>query len=285
MVLASLLPVGSISFLYYADRLYQLPLSVIGTATGTALLPMLTRALRGGDMEQAQRLFVRAVEVGLWLVLPATAAYLIMGPAIMSALFERGAFSAGDSLKSALALMGYAIGLPAFIFSKIFSAAFYAREDTSTPVKIGVICAVANTALCLALMYLTPLKHVGIALATGISAWIGAGLLARALWKEKFFKLDSDSGKRLGIVLLSVLVMGLLLWLGGKFVMPYFMTGGQRGKLLGLALVMSAAGLVYGLCLYAGGILKPSYLKELFPKRKKTATIDEVRKSGQIEEI
>ncbi|MBI1214859.1 MAG: murein biosynthesis integral membrane protein MurJ [Alphaproteobacteria bacterium] len=281
MILASLLPVGSISFLYYADRLYQLPLSVIGTATGTALLPMLTRALRGGDTAGAHRLFLRAVEVGLWLVLPATLAYLVMAPDIMSVLFQRGHFTADDSVKSAWALMAYSIGLPAFIFSKIFGASFYAREDTTTPVKIAIICAVVNTVLCLVLMYMTPLKHVGIALATGISAWISAGLLARALWKEKFFRLDSDSGKRLGIVLLSVAVMGGVLFAEDKYAMPYFMKGGQALRLLGLAGVMSVAGLVYVLCLYAGGILKPSYLKELFPKGKKKDTIGDVQKTGQ----
>lgn len=276
MVLASLLPVGSISFLYYADRLYQLPLSVIGTATGTALLPMLSRAIKGGDEQGAHKLFTRATEVGLWLALPATVAYIVMAPTIMAVLFERGAFTPADGMKSALALMAYAIGLPAFIFSKIFSMAFYAREDTATPMKIAVICAVSNTVLCLALMYLTPLQHVGIALATGVSAWISAGLLARRMWKEKFFRLEGDSVKRIGFVFASVAVMGALLAVEDRFVMPHFMTGGWAFKLLGLALVMGAAGAVYALCLYASGILKPSLIKELFPKRKKQDTIKEV---------
>lgn len=281
MVLASLLPVGAISFLYYADRLYQFPLAIIGTATGTALLPMLTRAIKSKDDTAAQDLFTKAFEVSLLLVLPATVAFWVMAPSIMQVLFERGAFTAEDSLKSAYALMAYSIGLPAFILSKIFAVAFYAREDTSTPVKIAVICAVMNTLGALALIYGTGLQHVGIALATGLTAWINIVLLTVQLKKKEFFHLGQDIGKRTLFIVGATLLMGTVLFLGDRLMMSRVMTEGQMARLLGLAGVMGGGAVVYGLCLFIGGVLKASYIRDLFPKRKKQGKIGDVREFGQ----
>lgn len=279
LVLASLLPVGSISFLYYADRLYQLPLSVIGIAIGTALLPMLSRALKNNEGVEADRLFRLGIETGLALSLPATAAFVVIAEPMMRVLFERGAFTAADSHASALALMGYTAGLPAFVLSKVLSTAFYAREDTTTPVKFAIICAVFNTlaALCL----IVPFKHVGIAFATGLAAWVNVGLLARGLHSRKFAHIGKDSVKKAAIILVSTLIMSAILWLTTEPVMEAVMDKGQIWRFLGLGFVIALGGVTYGICLYATGVLELRHLKNLFPKRKKQDTIGDVRPFGQ----
>lgn len=279
MILASLLPVGSISFLYYADRLYQLPLGVIGIAIGTALLPMLTRAIKSGEAGAEEKLFRTGVETSLLLALPATVAYIAIAPTMMSALFERGAFTYENSLASAYALIGYSVGLPAFILSRVFSAAFFAREDTSTPVKFAIVCAVLNTLL--ALLLIVPFKHIGIAAATGLTAWVNVGLLAHGLWKRKVFHFGSDSVKKTGVIIASALVMAGALMVMDAYMMPYFVKGGQVLRLTGLGLMVLGGGVVYGVSLYATGVLNKEMFKSLFPKRKKQDKIGDVHDYGQ----
>ena len=175
---ASLLPSGAISYLYYADRLSQLPLGVIGVAVGTALLPLLARQLRAGDTAGALRSQNRAIEIALLLTLPAALALIVLAWPIIHVLFEHGAFGPDDTLKTSRALAAYAAGLPAYVLIKVLAPGFFAREDTRTPVKVALGCLAANLVLVLILMW--PLAHVGIALATALSAWLNAGLLACA---------------------------------------------------------------------------------------------------------
>lgn len=279
MILASLLPVGSISFLYYADRLYQFPLSIIGTAVGTALLPMLARAVKGGHDGEARQLLNKGIDIGLIFALPATAAFLCIAPTIMSVLFERGAFTAEASLASAYALMGYSVGLPAFILSKVFATAFFSREDTATPVKFAIICAVLNTLLALALI--GPFRHVGIAFATGLTAWVNVGLLVYGLWKRKIFRFEKDSVKRMTIIICASLVMAALLKAGDAYMMPYFLSKTVVFRLGGLALLAIAGAGLYFTVLFLCGVLTRDMIKSLFPKRKKQDKIGDVREFGQ----
>ena len=170
LILASFLQAGAISYLYYADRLNQLPLGVVGIAVGTALLPMLSKALAAKKMEEARTLFQNALEYCLVLALPAAVALFVIPVPLIQALFERGEFDAGDTAQTAGVLMGYAIGLPAYIAIKVFSTAHWARQDTMTPVKISVIATVLNIALSIALIQV--MGVAGIALATGLTAWV-----------------------------------------------------------------------------------------------------------------
>ena len=179
VMIASMLPTGAVSYLYYADRLYELPLAVIGIAIGTALLPMLSRQVRLGEDAAAAATQDRAIEAALVLALPATAALLVLAEPIIATLFQRGAFDAAAARETGRALVAYALGLPAYVLIKVLAPCFYAREDTRTPVRIAVACVVANTAMALLLM--GPLGHVGIALATALSAWMNCALLARGL--------------------------------------------------------------------------------------------------------
>lgn len=275
MILASLLPVGAISFLYYAERLYQLPLGVIGAAIGTALLPMLSRALQSKDGE-AERLLGTAFETALILSLPAGVALIVIAQPIMSVLFERGEFTATDSLFSAHAMMAYSVGLPAYILARVFSTAYFAREDTKNPVKFAIICAVINTVL--ALLLIGPLQHVGIALATGITAWINLAMLMVSLHKRNHLDLPAKSVRRAGKILASTLIMAAVLWGLQHYVVAGYLAGDQLHKALGLMVLVAVGGISYFVGLYIFGIFNILSIKTLFPERVKKTAVSEIPK-------
>jgi len=275
MILASLLPVGSISFLYYADRLYQLPLGVIGVAIGTALLPMLSQALKTEDKSEVVKLIGISFEAGLMLSLPAAIGLTVIAGTIMSVLFEHGAFTHDNSVQSSHALIAYAIGLPAYVLSRVFSTAYFARQDTKTPVKFAITCAIINTVLALALI--TPLRHVGIALATGITAWINLALLMRGLHKKKHLDLPINSVKRSGLIVISGVIMAGVLWGLNTYVL-HALAGNMWHKALNLTVLIGAGGISYFGCLFVFGIFTRESLKALFPKRKKQDTIEAVQR-------
>ncbi len=189
IILASMLPVGAVSYLYYADRLNQLPLGLIGTAVGTALLPKLAARFANNDHDGAQFLFNRALELTLLLTLPAATALAVMPHEIIAVLFERGAFDATATAQTARALLAYALGLPAYVAIKIFATTLYAREDTATPVKITLVCVAVNTGLALLLIH--PLKHVGLALATTIAAWLQLAIFLVLTLRRKQLHFDA----------------------------------------------------------------------------------------------
>lgn len=211
VVIASLLPAGSVSYLYYADRINQLPLGVIGVAVGTALLPLLSRQLRSGDDAAAAGSLNRALEFSLLLTLPGAAALLVMPTPVVSVLFERGAFGAAETSATAAALAAYAVGLPAYVLIKVLGPGFFAREDTATPVKVAAGGVALNLVLNLVLM--GPLLHVGIALATAISAWVNAGLLAFLLARRGHFTADVRLRRSVPRTLLASAGMAGLLWI------------------------------------------------------------------------
>lgn len=214
VVIASLLPAGSVSYLYYADRVNQLPLGVIGVAVGTALLPLLSRQVRAGDDAAAQGSMNRAMEFAFLLTVPGAAALLVIADPIVAVLFERGAFGPAETAATAGALAAYALGLPAYVLIKVLGPGFFAREDTSTPVKIAALCVVLNLALNLALM--GPLLHVGIALATVIAAWVNAALLTWFLIRRGHFRPDDRLRRMLPRTLLASAAMAGALWLGER---------------------------------------------------------------------
>lgn len=273
MIIASLLPVGAISFLYYADRMYQLPLSVIGIAIGTAILPMLTRAMASGDEQGASRLFRQGFELCLLLALPATVAYIVMAPQIMQVLFVRGQFTADNSLQSAFALMGYSVGLPAFILAKLFSAAFFARHDTASPVRYAVICAAMNTVL--ALIFSRFFQHVGIAFATGLSAWVNVVLQVRGLRRRGLMMIDAASLRRCGLIGLCVVFMGVILYVLSHYALPQIADRGSVTQMAAVLAILTLGGLGYGGSLLATGAFSTNNIKAFFPKRGKKATMDE----------
>jgi putative peptidoglycan lipid II flippase len=243
-IFASLIP-GAVSWLYYADRLNQLPLGVVGSAVGVALLPMLSRQLRAGEAERAMETQNRAIEFALVLTLPAAAALIAIPHAIVGALFERGAFTAADTAATATALAAYAAGLPAYVLIKALQPGFFAREDTRTPVLIAGGSMVLNAVLMPLLMW--PLGHVGIALATAISSWANAAGLWVVLRRREALAIDRPLARRAPrLVLCTLLMAGLLLLLDWLF--AAFLAEGGAARLVAMA-VMVAAGLAVYLAL------------------------------------
>ncbi|HEX5078939.1 MAG TPA: murein biosynthesis integral membrane protein MurJ [Geminicoccaceae bacterium] len=215
---ASLLPAGAVSYLYYADRLNQLPLGVIGIAVGTALLPLLARQIRAGEVESALASQNRALELALLLTLPCAVGLAVLSLPIMQVLFQRGAFGAADAAATAQVLAAYAFGLPAYVLVKVLVPGFFARRDTRTPVKIAVVCLIANLVFILALLW--PLAQVGIALATALAAWLNAGLLGFRLHRQGFLQPDARLRRRLPKIVLASLLMGAALWLLRPWLAP-----------------------------------------------------------------
>ena len=266
-IIASL-QAGAVSYLYYADRVYQLPLGLIGIAFGVVLLPDLARKLRSGADQAAKYSLNRGLEMALLLTLPATAALVAIPWPIIVVLFERGAFDRTASDATALALAAYAAGLPAYVLVKILQPAFYAREDTVTPLKVAVASVGANVVLSLALFW--PLGHVGLALATALAAWLNAGALAVLLRRRAFLSLDERLRGRLPRMLAASLAMGLLLWGLAQALAPWFGAAVPQG-IAGLVLLVVLGLASYGALALAFGAITRAELRGLLKRGPKPA--------------
>ncbi|WP_207458468.1 murein biosynthesis integral membrane protein MurJ [Azospirillum sp. SYSU D00513] len=260
-LIASALPTGAVSYLYYADRLNQLPLGVIGIAVGTVLLPEMARRIKGGDETGAVESQNRAVELSLVLTLPAAVAFLVSGLPILSVLFQHGAFGRSDALASAATLQAYALGLPAFVVIRSLVNGFYARHDTRTPVRIAVVAVAVNVALKFALM--GPLAQVGLAVATSVSAWVNAGLLAFLLTRRGLFTPDARLFRNLPRMAVAAAGMGAVLWLAQTQLAPWLTANGLFERVVALALLVAAGGLAYGLLAIGLGLLRRADLARL----------------------
>lgn len=260
-LIASALPTGAVSYLYYADRLNQLPLGVIGIAVGTVLLPEMSRRIKGGDEAGAVDSQNRAVEFSLVLTLPAAVAFLVAGLPIVAVLFQRGAFGPSDAAASAATLQAYALGLPAFVVIRSLVNGFYARQDTATPVRVALAAVVVNVALKLALM--GPLAQVGLAVATSASAWINAGLLAWLLTRRGLFRADARLRRNLPRMALAAGAMGGALWLAQDRLSPWLTAHGLFERMVALTLLCVVGLLVYGAAAAALGLVRPSDLSRL----------------------
>jgi putative peptidoglycan lipid II flippase len=201
---------SAIAYLYYADRLYQLPLGIIGIAVGTVLLPELSRHLKGGRDAEADASQTQALLISMLLSLPAATALIALAAPIVSVLFERGAFTAADSAQTAQTLIWFSAGLPAYVLIRVLQPGFFAREDTRTPTLFAGISVVVNIALSLLLFPL--LAHVGIAIATSVAAWANAALLAIWLGRRGHFRLSGADWRKHGLILVAALAMAAILW-------------------------------------------------------------------------
>jgi len=252
-----------VSWLYYADRIFQLPLGLIGVAVGVVLLPDLSHKLRTGDHKAVIDSENRALEFSLLLTVPAAVALFIASWPIMRVLFERGAFTTVDAHATAGMLSALAIGLPAYVLVKALQPSFFAREDTKTPMIYAGIAMTANAVLSYVLFVIV--GAVGIAIATSVTGWINVVLLAVELRRRGEFELDEAFRRAfLGIVLAS-LAMGAVLWWLTAALEPWYAP--EQGLLVQ---VMALAGLIgagLGAYLVVGafvGALKPrTLLKDL----------------------
>jgi putative peptidoglycan lipid II flippase len=253
-ILASLLPTGAVSFLYYADRLNQLPLGIVGIAVATTLLPVLSRYVASGDEEKVRHYMGRAIEFCLMLGLPATIGLALVAQPIISTLFEHGEFTHADTVETAKALMAYSLGIPAFLLVKVFAASFYARQDTRTPVKIALVSMVIN--VLSALLLLGPFQHVGIAFATSLATWANVLMLYRKLRRSKHPLGDDKLRKRLPRLLISAGAMGLTTEIVMLTLNEKFLSGPLVFKSEGLIIIIGLSSLVYVLLLQATGAMR-----------------------------
>jgi putative peptidoglycan lipid II flippase len=202
---------NAISVLSYADRLYQLPLGIIGIAIGTVLLPELSRHLKGGRDIEARQSQDQALFVSMLLTMPAAVALVALAQPIVRVLFERGAFDALATTQTAEALIAFSAGLPAYVLIRVLQPGFFAREDTVTPTLFAGVSVAANIAISL---WLFPsLLHVGIAIATAASSWLNVVMLAATLALRGHFRLTWPQWRAQLAILLVSLVMGGALWL------------------------------------------------------------------------
>lgn len=211
-IFASFLETGSVSWLYYADRLMEFPTGVLGVALGTILLPSLSRAHAQKTPEEYSRLLDWGLRLTLLLALPAALALAILAIPLTATLFHHGQFDAHDVRMSSQALTAYSVGLAGLILVKVLAPGFYARQDIKTPVKIGVLTLCATQLMNLAFFY--PLRHAGLALAIGLGACINAALLFHKLRVQRIFQ-PQPGWRRFALQLTGALIaMGVVLWFG-----------------------------------------------------------------------
>jgi putative peptidoglycan lipid II flippase len=251
-IMASSSP-AAVSWLYFANRLIELPLGVVGVAMGTVLVPSLTRAVHDGDRHSLVKTESRGVEFAVGLVLPATLGLIVLSNMIVRVLFEHGAFTASDTASTSQALMVLALGLPAHVLMKTLSPAFFARDDTATP----LLATLAGLAMTVATGFvLGPLFHAnGVAASIALGAWCCAGVL---LWRgaNAFgLSLDADCRRRLPRIAAAAVTMGGVLWLAATFVAPV-LTGANFTAQITILGGLVAVGLaLYGTLLELFGIV------------------------------
>jgi putative peptidoglycan lipid II flippase len=266
-IIASL-QAGAVSYLYYADRLYQLPLGIVGVAIGVVLLPDLARKLRAGDRAAVQDSQNRSLELALLLTLPAAVALSVAAEPIIRVLFERGAFAATDTAATAAALAAFAFGLPSFVLIKVFQPVFFAREDTTTPMRFAAVNLAVNVAGSIILFFLFEavglMPHVGIAIATSGAGWINALLLGAVLIRRGDFAADGRLKRNLPLILFASVAMGVALAITIPMLAPYLAVGQSvsvRVTALGALVALGLA--VFSALTLITGIVRPAQLGRL----------------------
>ena len=263
--LGSLVGAGAISYLYYAERLYQLPLAVIGIALGTSLLPMLSRSIASGNDVQAHFTLNRGLEIGFLFGLPAAIGLGIAAELIMSVLFERGAFDSSATQAAAYALRAYALGIPAYVAIKILNADYFAHQDTLSPVKAAIITLIVNVLLAYSLIDI--LGHVGIALATGLTTWLNVVLLMVGLRPRGYLRIDYPFVRRILYMSICAVMMGVVVY-GIISVSDRWVTvGSSIDRVLVLICVLIGGGVSYGSLAVMFGVISMEELRDLFRLR------------------
>jgi len=275
--IASFVGEGAVSWINYADRVNLLPVGIFGVAIGIALLPLLARQIQAGNDAGAIANQNRAIEVSLLLTIPSAAGIAMLAEPITSVLFEHGAFTPRDREAVAAALLAFSFGLPAYVLNKALTPGFFGRHDTKTPVKASVVALLVNIVIAIALM--RSFGHVGIALATSISAWLNAALLTVILYRRKHLIPDARLLRRLPRVILATLLMTAALWGGLILVEDHFWalfgapgaaSGNNLVRGLALLVLIGGGGLVFAVSAVVLGAAQRSDL-DSFRRRKTPA--------------
>jgi len=259
-----LLASGSITYIYYADRLNQLPLGLIGIGLGTILLPTISRMLSKGEDAAAMETQNRGIELALFLTLPATVAFLTVAEPIVRGLFQYGRFTAEDAMRCGWALSAFSIGLPAYVLVKVLTPGYYARGDTRTPVRYAMASIAINIAGNMVLIPL--LGHIGPPLATALASTVNVAMLYRTLVKRGHFAADAGLKRRLPRLAVAALIMGGVL-LATESLLDPWLVGPMLHRYIALALLVGAGVALYGLASFATGAYRLSDLKALMRRR------------------
>ncbi|RAI42313.1 murein biosynthesis integral membrane protein MurJ [Rhodoplanes roseus] len=266
-IIASFLPAGALSALYYADRLNQLPIGVIGIAVGTVILPEMASRIASGDAAGARDAQSRAMELTLLLSVPCLVAFLLLPDLIMLALFSRGAFTAADAAAAGATLKAYTVGLLPFVLIRSVTATFLARGDTATPVKALLASVVVNVGLKIALM--GPLAQVGLALATSVGAWVNFLLVVWFAWRAGHLGRDPRLMRSVARLAVAAAVLAFALMAGDRFVAAMLEPGQRWRHELSLAALALIGAVAYAVAIAA--LFGRQWLRGLARRRKAAA--------------
>ncbi|WP_419807334.1 murein biosynthesis integral membrane protein MurJ [Sphingomonas sp.] len=264
-----LLSAGSISAIYYADRLNQLPLGMIGIGLGTILLPVVSRLLSEGREAEAMETQNRGLELALFLTLPATAAFVFAAEPIVRGLFQHGQFTSADSRRAALALAAFSIGLPSYVLVKVLTPGFYARADTRTPVRLALWSVALNLVGNVALIPLLGrwgVGQVGPPLATALASTVNVASLYIVLARRGHFTIDAQLRRKVPRLAIAALLMGAALLLVKPLFEPYLL-GSFPVRAAALSLLVGSGVLVYGLACFATGAFRIADIRSLLNRR------------------
>jgi putative peptidoglycan lipid II flippase len=243
-IFASFLVAGSVSWMYYADRLMELPSGVLGVALGTILLPALAKTYASADRGGYSKLLDWGLRLCFLLVLPCTLALAIIAEPLIVSLFQYGKFTAHDSAMTQQALVAYSVGLLALILVKILAPGFYAQQDIKTPVRIAIVSLLATQAMNALFIFVIDLRHAGLALSISLAACLNAGLLYWQLRRKRIYLPQPGWAKFLAKLVLAVLVMAVVL-LALMHYMPAWEEGGMPLRLLRLGVLVAAGASAY----------------------------------------
>ncbi|NMG63672.1 murein biosynthesis integral membrane protein MurJ [Azoarcus indigens] len=249
-IFASFLESGSVSWLYYADRLMEFPSGLLGVALGTILLPSLAKLHADDKAEAFSSLLDWGLRLTLVLTLPAALALALLSTPLIATLFHYGAFSSGDVLQTRNALVAYSVGLTGLILVKVLAPGFYARQDIRTPVKIAVITLLATQAMNLA--FIGPLRHAGLALSIGLASCLNAGLLFYGLRRRRVYIPQPGWGSFAAKLLAALLTMAAILWFGSGTETSWLEETGQLRIIRLAAIVLAGAAGYFGMLFLLG---------------------------------
>ncbi|MDC0057874.1 murein biosynthesis integral membrane protein MurJ [Pelagibacteraceae bacterium] len=263
-IIASFLPIGAISHLYYADRVNQLPLGIFGIALGVVLLPGLSKAIKSDNNEMTKKLQNRSLEFALLISIPSAIGLYILSLPIVHILFERGAFTKEDTLYTSNVLGYFTLGLPAYVLIKVFVICFFAREDTKTPLYISIVSVITN--IILSLLLISTMREMGIALATALSAWLNAFLLFIILIIKKTLNLDRQFLRNIIKLFISLLGLFFIIQYLESFFFADLYLVDFINNIFYLLLTIIIAAAIYGILIFILKIITINDIKNYLKK-------------------
>ncbi|CAN5348834.1 murein biosynthesis integral membrane protein MurJ [soil metagenome] len=267
-----LLASGSLSYIYYADRLNQLPLGMIGIGLGTILLPTISRLVGSGKDAEAMETQNRGMELALFLTLPAMVALVVAAEPIVRGLFQYGQFGPLQTHLCAMALAGFSVGLPSYVLVKVLTPGYYARQDMRTPVRYAILSIAVNIVLNLILIPL--IGHVGPPLATAISSTVNVFMLYRTLRRRGHFIVDDQLRRRIPRLAIAAVLMGLALFAFDRLLDPW-LSGHMVERYGALIILVGSGSAIYGICCFVTGAFRPSDIAALVRKRRPSPPVQE----------